>query len=79
MTTAEKTKKAKKNDVKVKSGKTFVPAEAFTQLIAVVNTYGNKKTKAAMGRIVDRVNHNEYGPIMVSTEIIVEEDKKSEK
>lgn len=79
MTAAEKTKKAKKNDIKVKSGQTFVPAEAFTQLIAVVNTYGNKKTKAAMGRIVDRVNHNEYGPIIVSTEIIVEDDKKSEK
>ena len=79
MTAAEKAKNAKKNDIKVKSGQTFVPVEALTQLIAVVNTFGNKKTKAAMGHIVDRVNHNGYGPIIVSTEIIVEDDKESEK
>ena len=79
MTAAEKAKKAKNDDIKVKSGQTFIPAEAFTQLIAVVNIYGNKKTKAAMGHIVDRVNHNEYGPIIVSTEIIVEDDKESKK
>lgn len=73
------TKKIKKDDIKVKTGQTFVSTEAFSHLVEVVNTYGNKKTKAATSRIVDRVNHNEYGPILVSAEVIVEDNKESEK
>lgn len=49
--------------------KVYLSSEIFEEAVKIVNTYGNKKTKYAFDRLVDKVNNNKFGPIIVSTYI----------
>lgn len=66
-----------KDDIELKIGKVYISAEAFTDLVRVINTYGkNKKLKAAADGVVAKVNSNMYGPVIVTSEIEFTDSKK---
>lgn len=56
-----------------KKNKVYISAEVLEEAVKIVNTYGNKKTKYAFDRLVEKVNNNKFGPVIVQTYIDKEE------